>query len=1753
LLPPERLSDTITKRVLYASEPLNLGTAAEIAAHGAVPPPGYDLGKSFLGVPFRVGGGTLGALVIVHPTLEYAFTDSDARLLQTLASSMSVALENARLFDEAQSSNREMREALEQQNATNEILRAIANSPSDVQPVLDVIADRARILCDGIFSAVYRNDGRMVDSAAHSGFTAEALEEARRSYPRPVAAQDSISTRIISERRVMQYSDILHDPTTPEVTVRYARALGMESILAVPMLREEQVIGSIHVGRRAPEPFTEKQIALLETFASQAVIAIENVRLFNETKRLLKESEQRAAELQIINSVQQGLAAKLNMQGIYDLVGEKIQGIFDAQVVVLAEFDYPRELVHRRFINEKGKRIFAPPGPFHTFTREQIRNPQTIVINENMQERSRELGMVVVWEGEMEKSSVSVPLIAGGRMTGSITLQNVDREHAFPASDVRLLETLASSMSVALENARLFDETQRLLKESEQRAAELQIINSVQQGLAAKLDMQGVYDLVGDKIQELFDAQVVTIASFDFAARLVSHPYGIENGTRVFSAPSPLREDDNPFRTAFVAGRPVVANTQAEFEPLGVKTIEGTMPSQSAVFVPLFAGGELRGSISLQSVEREHAFSDSDVRLLQTIAATAGVALENARLFDETNRRARETNALNEIGREISATLDLNQVLTQIATRAEQVLNARDVVLRLLQPDETLRTVVARGKYADVFRENVIQLGQGITGSVAQTGVPEMVNYPINDPRIQRVGGTEDDQDEAILFVPLTIRDRVIGVLTVWRNKSENGPFTRSDLDFAIGLGQQAAIAIQNARLFEETEQRARESLATSEILRIISQSPGDEKPVLDAIAEYAARLCDADNTFVVRREGDWMVTVSARAGDALSPVNTRVPLSREMVGGRAYLEQRTVQVADLENASDAEWKLVKELALPRGIQTILATPLLRDNESLGVIVIQRKSPEAFTEKQVALVETFADQAVIAIENARLFDEIQRGKQYNEAIVQTSPVAIITVDLDFRVVSWNPGAEQLFGYSADEAVGRNIYELHSKRDDLRQESSHYGDEIKQGKNVRAITQRSRKDGSLVDVEMSGVPVMVEGKQMGNILIYHDITELVRARREAELANQAKSAFLATMSHEIRTPMNAIIGMSGLMMDTPLNEEQHEYADIIRTSSDALLTIINDILDFSKIEAGRMEIDNQPLDLRETVEGALDLIATRAAEKGLDLAYQFEGDVPQTIVGDGTRLRQVLLNLLSNAVKFTEKGEVVLSVTTGEEGPTGSVPGRLPTEDALSSVHRPSSLLHFAVHDTGIGITPAQQARLFQSFSQADASTARKYGGTGLGLAISKRLAELMGGTMWVESGGKGQGSIFHFTVRAEVLETALRTRRDLEVAQPLLLEKRVLIVDDNPTNRRILVSYLRNWGMLTRDTASPHEALGWVQRGDPFDLAILDMHMSELDGVELAHAIRNMREERELPLVLFSSIGHREEAELFNAQISKPIKPSQLYDALLNLFAQETIATPTGGTKMALDPTMAQKHPLKILLAEDNAVNQKLALRLLQQMGYRADVAGNGIEVLESLERQAYDVILMDVQMPEMDGLEASRQINKRMSRARRPRIIAMTANAMQGDREMCLAAGMDDYMTKPIRVEELVGALYKAKARHAPEHDGNALDAATFEALKANMGDDFIGELIDTFFEDSPQLIAEMKRARAANELDPFRRAAHSLKSNSANFGALQLASLAKELEFMAREGKLTGAEEKIAALEQEYASVRRALEQRR
>ncbi|HJV53799.1 MAG TPA: response regulator [Noviherbaspirillum sp.] len=759
-------------------------------------------------------------------------------------------------------------------------------------------------------------------------------------------------------------------------------------------------------------------------------------------------------------------------------------------------------------------------------------------------------------------------------------------------------------------------------------------------------------------------------------------------------------------------------------------------------------------------------------------------------------------------------------------------------------------------------------------------------------------------------------------------------------------------------------------------------------------------------------------------------------------------------------------------------------------------------------------------------------------------ILSIADDAIICVDSKQRIILFNQGAERIFGWSEDEAIGQHLNVLlpsryhaeHGKHIDSFDHSGQYARKMAERRTIFGV----RKDGVEFPAEASISRLDVEGGVIHTVIL-RDISarkayerELREAKEKAEAAMQAKSMFLANMSHEIRTPLNAVIGMTSLLLNTHIDEEQRDYAETIRASSEVLLTIINDILDYSKIEVGKLDIERQPFDLRRCIEESLDLLASNASEKNINLAYFIDDSVPASLVGDVTRVRQILVNLLSNAIKFTHHGEVVVSVSA------------TPMDD-------PQHMVQFSVRDTGIGIPQERLAELFQVFTQVDASTTRKYGGTGLGLAISKRLAEVMGGTMWVES-TVGTGSTFYFTVQAEASGSQW-AHSFLQERSSALAGKRVLIVDDNSTNRRILVKQALLWGMVPSAAASAIEAMDFVRHGHAFDVGILDMSMPEMDGLALALEIRKYRDPQALPLIMLTSVVNRpRDVQMsqvkFAAYLNKPIKPTALFDALLHAMqieprqAQAVRGAPTG--------RLADTLPLNILVAEDNTVNQKVVQQLLAHLGYRADVVASGVEVLDALERQNYDVVLMDVQMPEMDGLEATRRLRGRFGDGL-PRVIAMTANAMPGDREKCLAAGMNAYVSKPVELEDIRNVLMAvAGPATAEEEDNVVIDRRRIDQL-AELQDEnnptLLSDIVRLFINDSPKHIQNIANALAAKSAEDLVSAAHRFLSSIENLGAQRMRKHCMELERLGRENALDAAAPLLDGLRREFDVARQHL----
>ncbi len=782
---------------------------------------------------------------------------------------------------------------------------------------------------------------------------------------------------------------------------------------------------------------------------------------------------------------------------------------------------------------------------------------------------------------------------------------------------------------------------------------------------------------------------------------------------------------------------------------------------------------------------------------------------------------------------------------------------------------------------------------------------------------------------------------------------------------------------------------------------------------------------------------------------------------------------------------------------------------------------------------------------------------LRDAEEKYRSIFENAIEGIFQTTADGSYLSANPALGVILGYASPDELMRSVTHIGKQL---------YVDPHRRQQFAAAIAEKEsvtdfeseirRKDGSTIWISERARAVRDAD---GKLLYFEGTVEDITERREAAVAIRhardvalesvrLKSQFLANMSHEIRTPMNGIIGMSGLLLDTELTTKQRDFTETISTSAEALLTIINDVLDYSKIEAGMLNFEEIDFDLARVVEGAVEVLATRAANKGLELASLVYSDVPLGLRGDPGRLRQVLTNLVGNAVKFTEKGEVIVHAELVEE-----------SSDA--------AYVRFKVSDTGIGIPKDVQSKLFQAFVQADGSTTRKYGGTGLGLAISRQIVEQMGGELTLQS-TPGAGSTFMFTVRL-----LRQVRPTTTVRKAALVDRRALIVDDSATNRQLLHHLFGAWGLRHEQVATGAEALTALQQaardGQAFELVVFDMQMPDIDGFELARTIKSDPRLQTPKLVVLTSIDRPDDADLLrdagvDAYLMKPVKQTALYDSLTTVLSEDLQSRDIrSGLVVMADrkPAIAPVRPLRILVAEDNVVNRKVALYQLERLGYQADVVENGLEVLERFSQASYDVVLMDCQMPELDGYATTRELRKRGGPGVQTVIIAMTANSMEGDREKCIASGMDDFVTKPVKIETLRVALERSTKPAArtvttaavSRSAAGAIDLGKLSSLcdlPDGSSGTMLAELIDVFLENSEHLLADAKAAVAQGSAANLVRAAHTLKGSCSNFGAERLRNACSKMEDRARANAMGEAPALLALVEKEYARARTALE---
>lgn len=837
----------------------------------------------------------------------------------------------------------------------------------------------------------------------------------------------------------------------------------------------------------------------------------------------------------------------------------------------------------------------------------------------------------------------------------------------------------------------------------------------------------------------------------------------------------------------------------------------------------------------------------------------------------------------------------------------------------------------------------------------------------------------------------------------------------------------------------------------------------------------------------------------------------------------------------------------------------------LTDSQGVRHIISTRKVAHSLPNGAKVLLGVTRD----ITERRQVEERLQHEQALMRRLLDAIPDLIFYKDMNNVYAGCNRAFEVLTGLPEEALIGKTAAEIFPNALQEHYDRQDYA-VLHEKATLRVEQWVTYPDGhsALLDTLLSPF-VASTGESLGLLGICRDVTdrnatekELRTAKEAAESANRAKSAFLSTITHELRTPMNGVLGLSGLLLDTELNVEQLDLVNSIRTSGNTLLTLINDILDFSKVEVNKLELEISGFELRPCLESALDLVAAQATAKGLTLAYLIDPNLPRCVEQDETRLRQILTNLLSNAVKFSDVGEIVVTVT-----------GHLLTDRRWE--------LQFAVRDRGIGIPPDRLHRLFRPFSQVDVSTARRYGGTGLGLAISERLAVLMGGTMWVES-EIGIGSIFHFTIQVCQSDEG---RVPWEIDTATLSGRQILIVEESVAIGQLLRQQLAAWGItVTMRTELDEEEL--LQQAPLIDALIVDAHllvndarsrMSDWAGIhkQMAHL---RQQSPQLPIVLLTQLGER----LTNgnqppqvATVTKPIHASQLHDALVTVIRGRPTSARRVGTSYVVDSRLAQRHPLRILLAEDNIINQKVVGGILSKYGYRIDVAANGLEVLDALNRQSYELILMDINMPDMDGFTTTEIIRSSWPLTAQPQIVALTANALQGDNQRCLDAGMNGYLRKPLEVPELIAAL----KRVPPRKDQPLPYFVTVETAQSTVvptkpmqpyddtidlsvlleiadllgadGDATVCELITLFFENSLSLLQQLRDAIATNDVMTACQAAHTLRSPAGQLGAQRLAQLCEQLESLYLSDRSGNGEALFHQILIEYERVRYALRQ--
>jgi GAF domain-containing protein/anti-sigma regulatory factor (Ser/Thr protein kinase) len=1339
--------------------------------------------RTALAAPLLRDGEPIGSIHI-RRTKVRPFTETQIKLLETFADQAVIAIENARLFHE-------LKESLEQQTATSEILGVIASSPTDIQPVLDAVAENSARLCDATDAQIIRVEGDFVRSVASHG----SMPSRTRGELTPITPNQA-PTRAIIDRQTIHVHDMAVETETrfPESKIAQQR-FGTRTLLCAPLLREGVPLGAILIRRTEVRPFSDKQIKLLETFAAQSVIAIENVRLFNElqirNRDLTEALEQQTATSEVLQVIS---SSPTDVQPVFDAIVQSATRLCEASFGSAHRFydqlislDAQHGMTPEQI--EVGKRRFPTSATRGTAVGRAILDRNVVHIEDVSTDPE------YVFVGDQRDLSyrtvLAVPLLKDGVPIGAFGMWRREVK-PFTDNQINLVKTFADQAVIAIENVRLFNE----LKESlEQQTATSEILGVI---ASSPTNIQPVLDTIAASAARICGANDAVIRLVEGnALRLRAHHGSIPSYTQTHGAES----DSLDRGRGWIPARAVLDRETVHIHD--ITAVENDLPEtaararlvgvRTALATPLLREGVAIGVIFIRRTE-VNPFTEKQIALLKTFADQAVIAIENVRLFKELQERNSELHealehqtATSEVLSIISRSpTDVQPVLDAIVESAAKVCGIDDVVLRMREGN----LAVIRAHFGSMpLGRREISVDEPQRRWISEHGtlhIPDILAQDDFPTIASNAGGVGI---RTFLAVPLNQQGSVIGNLTARR--SEVRPFTPPQIKLLETFADQAVIAIENVRLFQELKESLEQQTATSDILGVIASSPTDLQPVLDIVAERAARLCEANDAQIIRVEADTLRRVAKYGTLASGPIGEAMPLDRSWVPARAVLDRQTVHVHDITSA-DNDFTVSATRARLRGVRTVLATPLMREDVSIGAIFIRRTEVRPFTEKQITLLKTFADQAVIAIENVRLFQELQeRTRELVESVEEMKALSEVgqavssSLELETVLETIVARAVDLSGtdcgviYEYDEGeqefILRASYRMEAEAVEVLKTAR-----IKLGEGATGQAASTRSPVQIPDTlnqmeravsrvrpvltrlgyrSLLTVPILREQQIMGGLTVWRRRTgefepevinllqsfatqsalaihnarlfrELEARGKELAIASQHKSEFLANMSHELRTPLNAVIGFSEVLQEKyfgELNEKQDEYVDDILTSGRHLLSLINDILDLSKVEAGRMELEVTTFYLRDTIDNALLLIRERASKHGIKLDRAID-DRLGDFSGDERKVKQVLVNLLSNAVKFTpEGGQVKVAASLGD------------------------SAAIISVIDTGIGIAKEDQEAIFEEFRQASGNYAHKREGTGLGLTLTRKFVEMHGGKIWVES-EVGKGSTFTFTL-----------------------------------------------------------------------------------------------------------------------------------------------------------------------------------------------------------------------------------------------------------------------------------------------------------------------------------------------------------------------------------------------------------------